>query len=109
SALNRRIASLARVHELLSCSRWQGVSLKEIVGCEFAPYAADNVAVRGPSVTLTAEAVQPLAMVLHELTTNAAKYGAFFNRHGRVLVRWLLILKESQGRLAIDLLVTGGS
>jgi len=108
SALNRRIASLARVHELLSCSRWQGVSLKEIVGCEFAPYAADNVAVRGPSVTLTAEAVQPLAMVLHELTTNAAKYGAFSNRNGRVLVRWWWLQKESQERLAIDWRETGG-
>ena len=88
SALDKRIGSLARVHELLSCNRWQGVSLKEIVRREFAPYAADNIVVRGPSVMLTAEAVQPLAMVLHELTTNAAKYGAFSNRSGRVLLRW---------------------
>ena len=108
SALDKRIASLARVHELLSCNRWQGVSLKEIVRREFAPYAADNIVIRGPSVTLTAEAVQPLAMVLHELTTNAAKYGAFSNRSGRVLLRWRWLQKGTHDRLAIVWREMGG-
>ena len=108
SALDKRIASLARVHELLSCNRWQGVSLREIVRREFAPYAADNIAIRGPSVMLIAEAVQPLAMVLHELTTNAAKYGAFSNRSGRVLLRWWWLQKDSQHRLAIVWREKGG-
>jgi PAS domain S-box-containing protein len=101
SALDRRIASLARVHELLSCNRWQGVSLQEMVRREFAPYAANNITIRGPSVMLVAEAVQPLAMVIHELTTNAAKYGAFSNRNGRVLLRWWWTQKGSHDRLAI--------
>ena len=108
TALDRRIASLARVHELLSCNRWQGVSLREIVRREFAPYAADNIAIKGPSVMLAAEAVQPLAMVLHELTTNAAKYGAFSNRSGRVLLRWWWSKKGSQHRLVIDWRERGG-
>jgi PAS domain S-box-containing protein len=107
-ALDRRIASLARVHELLSCNRWQGVSLRELVRREFAPYAADNIAVKGPSVLLIAEAVQPLAMVLHELTTNAAKYGAFSNRSGRVALCWWWLRKGSHDRLAIDWHETGG-
>jgi two-component sensor histidine kinase len=108
SALDKRIGSLARVHELLSCNRWQGVSLREIVRREFAPYAADNIVVRGPSVTLTAEAVQPLAMVLHELTTNAAKYGAFSNRSGRVLLRWCRQPKAGEDRLMIEWQEVGG-
>jgi PAS domain S-box-containing protein len=107
-ALDRRIASLARVHELLSCNRWQGVSLGEIVRREFAPYAADNIATEGPNVVLMAEAVQPLAMVLHELTTNAAKYGAFSNRSGRVALRWWWLRKGSDDRLAIDWREVGG-
>jgi two-component sensor histidine kinase len=107
-ALDRRIASLARVHELLSCNRWQGVSLRELVRREFAPYAADNIAIKGPSVLLIAEAVQPLAMVLHELTTNAAKYGAFSNRSGRVALCWWWLRKGSHDRLAIDWHEMGG-
>ena len=108
SALDRRIASLARVHELLSCNRWQGVSLREIVRREFAPYAADNITTEGPNVVLMAEAVQPLAMVLHELTTNAAKYGAFSNRSGRVALRWWWLPKAPHDRLAIDWREVGG-
>src|SRR5215510_10092436 len=108
SALDRRIASLARVHELLSCNRWQGVSLREIVRREFAPYAADNITTEGPNVVLMAEAVQPLAMVLHELTTNAAKYGAFSNRSGRVALRWWWSPKAPHDRLAIDWREVGG-
>ena len=84
TALDSRIKSLARTHELLSQSHWSGVSLAEIARLELAPYAGDNVEIGGPSVTLKAEAAQAMAMVLHELTTNAAKYGAFSDRNGRV-------------------------
>jgi two-component sensor histidine kinase len=101
TALGSRIKSLARTHELLSQSRWSGVSLEEIARREFAPYAADNVEIGGPSVTLKAEAAQAMAMVLHELTTNAAKYGAFSDRNGRVSLRWRLLLNGSDN-WAID-------
>jgi PAS domain S-box-containing protein len=108
AALDRRIKSLARTHELLSQSRWSGVSLAEIARREFAPYAADNVEIGGPSVTLKAEAAQAMAMVLHELTTNAAKYGAFSDRNGRVLLRWRLLANGSHGRLAVEWQEIGG-
>ena len=88
AGLNRRIKSLAGTHELLSQSHWYGVPLAEIIQRELAPYGVANTDIGGPDVTLKAEATQAVATVLHELTTNAAKYGAFSNRTGRVSVQW---------------------
>jgi two-component sensor histidine kinase len=107
-AIEQRIASLARLHELLSCSRWQGVTLHEIAQRELAPYASSNAAINGPNVTLKAEAAQALAMVLHELITNAAKYGAFSNQNGRVQLGWRWIKNASHDRLAIEWQEIGG-
>ena len=109
TALNRRINSLARTHELLSESNWRGASLVEIVRREFAPYATGNAEAKGPNVTLKAEATQAVATVLHELTTNAAKYGAFSNRNGRVLVQWRWLQNGSHDRLVIEWQETGGA
>jgi PAS domain S-box-containing protein len=108
TALNRRINSLARTHELLSESNWRGASLAEIVRREFAPYATGNAEAGGPSVTLKAEATQAVATVLHELTTNAAKYGAFSSRAGHVSVQWRWLQNGSRDRLVIEWQETGG-
>ena len=88
AGLDGRIKSLARTHELLSQNQWQDVSLEEIVQREIAPYAAGNATILGPGVALKAEAAQALATVLHELATNAAKYGALSTKYGRVSIRW---------------------
>jgi PAS domain S-box-containing protein len=89
TALDGRIRAMATTHELLSACRWQGVSLTELVRRELAPYAAGSNAVfKGPDVLLCPEAAQPMSMVLHELTTNAAKYGALSTKDGRVSVQW---------------------
>jgi PAS domain S-box-containing protein len=88
-ALDGRIKSMATTHELLSHRRWQGIPLAELVRHELAPYAtASNTRIDGPDVMLSAEAGQTLAMVLHELATNAAKFGAISVKSGRVCVRW---------------------
>jgi PAS domain S-box-containing protein len=89
AALDGRIKSMATTHELLSSQRWWGIPLAELVRRELAPYATtDNTRIDGPDVVLRAEAGQTLAMVFHELATNAAKFGALSVGSGRVSVRW---------------------
>ena len=84
-----RIQSMANAHSLLSQSRWQGVSLTALVHKEIAPCVGeDSACVEGPEVLLSAKATQSMAIVLHELVTNASKYGALATEHGRISVRW---------------------
>jgi len=88
-ALDGRIRSMATTHELLSSHQWHGVSLMELVRRELAPYATrNNTEINGPPVLLKPEAGRAIAMVLHELATNAAKYGALSSKNGRVAIRW---------------------
>ena len=110
AALDSRIQSMASTHELLTSSRWAGVSLRELVRRELAPYiSTDNTCIKGPEVVLRAEAAQTTASVLHELTTNAAKYGAFSKPEGRVSIRWHHASNgQTAGPLVIEWLEAGG-
>jgi PAS domain S-box-containing protein len=90
-AIEGRIHALAQAHTLLSESRWQGADLSRIVGEELAPYKATGgprVAVSGPSVILSPEKAQNIALAVHELATNSAKYGALSAPAGMLEVNW---------------------
>ena len=87
--LQGRVQSIADAHALLSRTRGTGVDLAELIRRQIAPYASDAAAIiGGPAVTLDETASQILAMVLHELASNAARYGALLSPHGRVEVNW---------------------
>jgi PAS domain S-box-containing protein len=109
AALNGRIQSMARTHELLSASRWRGISVAEIIQRELAPYIKDgNTEIDGPEVVLRAETGQVMAMVVHELATNAAKYGALSTQQGRVSIRWGQSSNGHRYALVFEWRETGG-
>ena len=104
-----RIQSMANAHALLSRNHWHGVSLADVVHSELAPYVgAGSVVVGGPEVMLTADATQPIAIVLHELVTNASKYGALTSARGRITVRWDLPHELTQAGLELEWIESGG-
>jgi PAS domain S-box-containing protein len=107
--LDRRIQSMAAAHSLLSQSRWSGVNLADLVHSQLAPYATTaNTTIGGPDVTLTPIVTQAVAMALHELVTNAVKYGALSNPSGHVAVNWHQPVDEEASRVKIEWRESGG-
>lgn len=85
-----RVQALARSHQLLTASRWTGASLMKLLQDELAPFALgeeERVVIRGEDGSLAPQVAQGLAMCIHELVTNAAKYGALKSPEGRVRVQ----------------------
>ena len=88
-SLDGRIQSMAAAHSLLSKSGWQSVGLNTLVRNQLAPYATGgNVTISGTDIALPSAKIQALARVLHELATNAAKYGSLSIPGGQVSVSW---------------------
>jgi PAS domain S-box-containing protein len=106
-AIEKRVGALARAHTLLSRSQWEGADLATIALEEFAPYrntGAERATASGPATTLGPAASQSLALVLHELATNAVKYGALSVPKGHVALTWEL----TQSELTLHWIERGG-
>jgi PAS domain S-box-containing protein len=107
-AIVGRIQALANVHSLLGKAHWIGVDLHTLVTGELRPYSADRksrVELDGPVLQLKSRSAQAVAVALHELATNAVKYGALSATAGRVKVEWSLV---AGGVMAIVWTETGG-
>lgn len=100
-----RIRAMARAHTLLSHARWEGADLASLVDEELEPYrAGDRISIKGPAIAIRPNVAQNFALAIHELATNAAKYGALSQQGGRLDVSW-----EVEGdRLILRWLETNG-
>lgn len=107
AAVEGRIHALAQAHTLLSETRWQGADLDRLVSEELAPYRGgenSRVTIAGPPIFLSPEKAQNVALALHELATNSAKYGALSVATGVLNVTW----KPEQGMVTLHWQESGG-
>ena len=107
STVEGRIHALAATHNLLSATRWEGADLRKIVAEEMAPYQASHrkrVMTSGPAVVLLPATAQAVALAVHELATNAAKYGALSTEAGTLQVAWSV----GSDAVVLDWRETGG-
>jgi two-component sensor histidine kinase len=97
-----RLIALSQAHDQLTHRHWASADLRAIVAAAVAPYLTpgqERVAIEGDDVTVMPRVALTLAMVLHELTTNAVKYGALSAPAGRVAVSWRVVQAPSQAPL----------
>jgi PAS domain S-box-containing protein len=88
---NARVQALARSHDLLVQENWHGAGLRDLLRSQLSPYAdteLTQITIEGPAVLLKPETAQNLGLALHELASNASKYGALSVPSGRIEVRW---------------------
>jgi two-component sensor histidine kinase len=107
-AIEGRIRALANVNSLFVASRWIGAELSAIAVQELAPFSEGNkrrVLIDGPPTLLEPNKAQAIAVILHELATNAAKYGSLSNSRGRIDLTWQ---QESNGALVLHWKESGG-
>ena len=112
-AIDGRIRALSRVQDLLIDNSWDEASLRQIVAGELEPYrdshGAENIVIReAEDVLMTPHATLPLTMALHELATNAAKYGALSSAGGQVEVSWSVVQADSASALKLIWTERGG-
>jgi len=87
-AFEARLVALAKAHSVLSDRQWEDADLEGLIRQELAAYGAERLDVSGPQVMVNSKATIALALVFHELTTNAVKHGALSRQEGRISVTW---------------------
>ncbi len=110
-AFEGRLIALSKAHDQLTAHHWENADLRDLLSGSLAPYAApDRFIMRGEDIVLRPRAVLTLAMVFHELTTNAAKYGALSGPGGAIKIRWQQVPAEATGApmLHVEWIEQGG-
>jgi two-component sensor histidine kinase len=106
-----RLGALAEAHNLLSKERWEGSELKDVIARVLQPYllnAPERLRMSGPDVPLVPRLAVVLSMIVHEIATNAAKYGALSNDTGKVALDWEVITENAQRKLRLVWTESGG-
>jgi two-component sensor histidine kinase len=100
-----RLLSLSRAHDILSDQNWRGAGMHELIRTQvllFAGAAANRIHFEGEHIYLRPNAAQHLGLALHELTSNALKYGALANDVGQIRVRWGVSPSQPQAQFALS-------
>ena len=106
-----RLRALAEAHDLLSIEKWQGSDLQDVISRVLQPYALNDpgrVRMFGPKVPLAPRLAVLLSMILHEIATNAAKYGALSNDVGTVALDWEIIEEDARRKVRLIWTEAGG-
>ncbi len=106
-SINERVHAMAQTHSLLTANRWEGIDLRKVIAEQSAAFG-DRVAVAGPPLLLRPKAALSIALALHELLTNAAKYGALSGEVGRVAIAWAAENGKGERRLILRWREKGG-
>lgn len=99
--ITARLIALSKAHDILTRTSWEGAQLRQIVMEATAAHDSQTGSrfdIEGPDVWVTAKSALALAMALHELCTNAVKYGALSNEQGRVSIEWTIADAEGAAR-----------
>jgi two-component sensor histidine kinase/PAS domain-containing protein len=103
-ALERRIQSMAQAHDLLTSRAWTAANLMDVVMRSVGPFTPAQIRISGPAIDVSAQHVLALSLAIHELATNAAKYGALSRPEGRVDLGW----QVQDGTLSLHWEESGG-
>lgn len=106
-----RLGALAQAHNLLSQEKWQSSSLQDVIAQVLEPYRLadpERVRMSGPPVTLSPRRAVVISMIVHEIATNAAKYGALSNETGSVRIDWEVLEKDYYPKLRLIWTEAGG-
>ena len=108
-AISRRLVALSGTDDLIMAAQGKGALIDEIVSTELSPYDPARAYFEGPKILLHPKLAMSMALIIHELATNAAKHGALSSPSGRVAVRWQVSTEPADTmKLSVDWQESGG-
>jgi PAS domain S-box-containing protein len=108
NAFLARLRALGTAHEVLTQNGWNRAPVRSVIDRALQPFASDRITMRGPDAPLDASRSLMLTMALHELATNAGKYGALSNDSGRVSIEWTVVDAGSERSIQLHWQEQGG-